>query len=285
MRKLWPILVVGLVIGFTSNAFAEPSSIHYLSVRHLIYENGDPVNLLYFDVLDESGNQAQYTLESINLNDPSGTNVPISDLSFSSGGNLSGRYDAGTGQWSYDQNFGIEKVYLAKFETFLAAGSYSLNVVIDGQAFSKDAYYNGIHEQPIISSSSFQKQYDENGNLYLRWKSPLYTQSGLATSVRAYITAYNDSTSTNYYLYVTIPSYLGSLYVPSEVMNMLKSKGNIFKVFIQMRTNDNANRSYSDEIILDQIPGFSDYDVNNDGKTGLVEAIHALRIAAGIINP
>jgi hypothetical protein len=67
-------------------------------------------------------------------------------------------------------------------------------------------------------------------------------------------------------------------------MNMLKDKGNIVNFYVHIRSNDGNNRTYSGEVGLDQIPGFSDCDVNCDGKTGLEEAFHSLQITAGIKN-
>lgn len=172
----------------------------------------------------------------------------------------------------------------ASFNIALQAFEYDWDTV-DGQIFDRELYYNGIREVPMITSHSFRKQYDENGNLFLKWQTPPHTESELSTSARAYTDIYNGSTNTYYFLYVTVPSHLGCLFVPGSVMNMLRDRGNTFNFYVHVRTNDGNNRSYSNEIWLDQIPNVSDCDVNYDGKTGLEEAVHALQITAEIKNP
>ena len=292
MRNLWVILILCFVQVLSSNVYAGPSGIDYVIIHHRTYENGDEPNLLFFGLVDEFGDPAEYVVESIKLYNPEGVELSVPVLNSQNFSSLSGRYESDLGQWSYDQNFISEPTYFAIIEGGLTPGTYNLSVVVDGQRFDRSLDYNGMHELPIISSNTFQKHFDENGNLFLRWKAPLYIESGLSTSVRVYFdiydgTTYPDQDSMTFpdqYLFVKVPSQLESLFVPAEIMNILLSKGNKLNVYMHMRTNDNNNRSYSNEIVLDQIPGFSDFDVNHDGKTGLAEAIHALRITAGV-NP
>ena len=54
-------------------------------------------------------------------------------------------------------------------------------------------------------------------------------------------------------LWVTQPTLLGIVIVPSSVMQTLKAEGNTLEARIQMRTNDNNNRTYSNAVNLDAI--------------------------------
>lgn len=285
MKTFRTIVVLFIVAGFASNAYAGASGIwEYSFIHHRVHENGEQFNRLYFAITDESGNPAEYDLGSVKLYDPDGTELTISDLKFSSDSTLQGEYDADKGQWFYDDTFTTDPGYYANFQALLVDGSYLLNVVVDGQNFNKYIYYSGIRELPIISSNSFQKKYDDNGNLHLKWKAPLYTESDNFTSTRAYIDIYKDSTNTNHFLYVTAPTHLDCLFVPKNIIDVINGIGNTFRFYIHIRINDNSNRAYSNKVAIDQIPGFSDCDVNYDGRTGLEEAIHALKITAGIEN-
>jgi len=279
------ITVLILMAIFAQGVWAAPSGIYdYSFVSYRTYENIGELNRLYFSLVDESGNviEQELELDSIALYDPYGNELVIFDLDFSIDSIFQGRYDAENGQWSYDQDFYIESGYWGKFEGSLVVGDYRLEVVVNGESFEKILNFNGTQELPMIPSHSFQKHYDENDNLHIRWKPPVYEQLGLSTSVRAYVEVYNDEVYANTLLYVRVPSHLSTLYVPNNVMNKLNARGNMFKVFVHIRTNDGQNRAYSDKVRLDQMPEFSDCDVNYDGKTGLEEAINALQVTAGM---
>lgn len=279
------ITVLILMAIFTSNSWAAPSGIwEYSFISHRVYDNAGQFNRLSLYLLDETGNVAEqeYELESVKLYDPHGTELIVRDIEFSISSYLQGRYDGESGQWSYDQDFLTDSGYWGNFEGSLVVGTYRLEVIVEGQRFERNLDYNGVYELPIIPSYSLQKQYDENGNLHIRWQPPMYEDLGLSTSIRAYIDIYNNDAYANAFLYVTVPTHLGYLYVPSNVINKLQAWGNMFDVYVQIRTNDNANRAYSDKVRLDQMPGFSNCDVNFDGKTGLEEAINALQVTAGM---
>ncbi|KPA12436.1 conserved hypothetical protein, secreted [Candidatus Magnetomorum sp. HK-1] len=259
-------------------AYSQPVGIRSFYINHNIFESGDQYNRLIFNMADSTGNPStEYTLESVKLYNPNGINFELSDIYIKNQGYIYAEYDTDTGQYSYpDQEFDDNFTYVAFIkEESLIEGSYRLEVLTDGQKFIKDFYYSGMYNLPITQSITFRKQYDENGNLHIKWQSPFETLPDISTSGRAYIFVYNDDTINeffpNHFLYPVIPTYLGYLFVPHNVLNLLKTKGNILKFVVQIRTNDNCNMSFSNAILLDQLSNFSVGLCNDSDDDGVID--------------
>ena len=62
--------------------------------------------------------------------------------------------------------------------------------------------------------------------------------------MRAIINIYRDGDYVGV-VYATVPTHLGRLFVPKDVLEKVEEEGDQFELIIQLRTNDNNNRTYS----------------------------------------
>jgi hypothetical protein len=107
-----------------------------------------------------------------------------------------------------------------------------------------------------------------------KWKIPdeafkLYQTT--QTSARAGIDIYDGDTYVGL-VWITVPTHLGYLFIPSHIADQINSMGNRFQFVAQIRTNDNNNRSYSNHLELNDVhanihhpPGDYDWDCDVDG--------------------
>ncbi|CAN2050462.1 exported hypothetical protein [Candidatus Magnetomoraceae bacterium gMMP-13] len=233
-----------------NTAMEQPKSLEFWYVQSRKYEDGRDVNIVAFALKDAQDNYVMSNIvKSATLYDPNGNEVILSDLEFWAGESLGGSYDAESEEWQYNEDFEDESGYYSAFQETLKIGDYHL-VVIDENNVIYDEYweFDQKADLPIISSNSFDVRKDASGNFIWSWDVPVI--SDLDTSVRAWIDIYNDETPIGD-LIAKIPTNMGQLFVPNTVFQKIESKGNKFFIGLHIRTNDNNNRSYSNEIEID----------------------------------
>ncbi|MGE0085902.1 MAG: hypothetical protein AB7S75_15955 [Desulfococcaceae bacterium] len=283
MKRLMAICVAAFTLWFP--IAADAASLIFDQLQHRKYEDGTDINRISFSFKDQSGNLIiDNIVKSVELSDPDGIVIQLSNIVFNPFYKaLYGSYDAQNGKWNYGSSFSsAEPYYSLNFNESLKSGQYHLKVTDNSNiVYDADRTFNGeIVTLPVISSKSFYAYRDSSGNLIWTWSRPSDLDTGLNTSVRAFVSIYNNDQYMGE-LYVTVPTHLGYLFVPNDVYQKVLAEGSIFKLGIQLRTNDNQNRSYSKFPIVEEA-GTAFFDVNSDGQTGLPEAIHCLQITSGL---
>ena len=155
---------------------------------------------------------------------------------------------------------GLEKnQFMINFSNGIEIGNYTLKVVdVDdaimtfASGISSTQYFNGIVDLPKITSKSFRGYEDASGNLLWYWDLPMDTNfwaSSPEVSFRCWVTIMNGDSYVGG-IWVRVPVTMGMLFVPSGVMDMAKLKGDNLRLGLHLRTNDDNNRYYANEIPL-----------------------------------
>jgi hypothetical protein len=256
MRKHLLIILLATVLtfGFVGQAAAA----YYISwgyVGHQVYEDGRDFNRVQFELRDIDTEQPPPIdiLVSAKLTDKYGATVPLSNLGYHSEYYLFGRYDSDTGQWNYDEQYTFGNYHTADIDVSLIVGTYNLLVTdIYGDEYDMDFEFNGLVNLPIISSSSFRLRLDPLLNLIWEWDIDdcyyLYLNPSLETQARAYILIYDQNDNQIGMLWVSLPTHLGRLFVPSDVLWKVLIAGKSWKFGIQLRDRNSNNKSYSNSL-------------------------------------
>jgi hypothetical protein len=260
-------------------------SLDWWYVQQRNFEDGRELNQVNFALYDGAGQYlSEDEVQSFELYDPDG--VQISPTSFSFSGlykNLNGSYDGNNGSWYFPANFQRESGYSIKFEEELKGGAYHL-IVTTKQGLRLEAYRDFGSAQPIptINSDSVCKYTDQDNNLIWRWKIPSELFPSVSTSVRTWLDAYSPDDKFMAEVFIKVPTHMGLAFVPNAIVEQMKQMGgDSFKIGFHVRSNDNYHRYYTNNLSLDDIPECGS-DIDGDNKTGLPEAIQALRVAAGM---
>ena len=201
---------------------------------------------------------------------------------------FSGWYDCNRSQWYYgDWGEDISYYYNVTFDGSLQPETYYMRLTLkDGQELILEKDFEGLKELPVIFSDSFYVREDSEENIIWTWDVPDGISQEWETSVRAFVSMY-DSTEWKGSLTVTVPAHMGYVFIPVDVVHKFEGRVDelgcdAVKFQVQLRTNDNCNRTYSKEITSEQASIRPSYcDVNGDGKTGLEEVIHSLQVVSG----
>lgn len=306
------MVLTGLVMAFSSAA-AWAYTLDYGYVQYRIYEDGSQVNRLNFALLDSNGAYVS-----------SGDVVTGTQLFYRTDGTqewelaatpeitfwgpeypLSGQYNATDGSWVYGSQ-STETGFSSDLSIILKAGQYRLDVSTnDDQIIQSGPYeYHQLIQLPVVSSDSFQLIPDEQGNLVWTWQIPQAldtVNSAYGISVRAHISIYQNELFTGDTVTVKVPASMGRIFIPSDVVQTIQARGgDSYRFRIQIRTNDNNNRSYSKNLSVSSLQTTlktvfsqdeleqavtaerSKYDPDRDGRIGLEEAIYALQVTAGV---
>ncbi|QTA82205.1 Uncharacterized protein dnl_45780 [Desulfonema limicola] len=248
-------------------------------------EDGTILRWTGFEIHNENGERiTDNVVSSIKLFDPDGIEVTPFELNSEPYQTMNGKYVSDTGKWEYDNTFNTYsgEYYLYFNNIPLKTGIYKLQIVdTDGNSHQSYNYCKGPVELPIISSDTFRGYEDNLGNFIWTWSVPFDSIKNIETQIRAIIKIYNNETFVSD-VYINLPTHLGKVFIPNDTFQKIKAEGNIYKFVIQLREKSNRTREYSKEIGIDQLlpPGYS--DINGDGKTGLVEAIHCLKVVSGM---
>jgi len=140
--------------------------------------------------------------------------------------------------------------YKGKILDPLIDGDYHL-IATDKDGNQYESYYsfNGHVGLPIIPASSFKYRFDQDGNFIWEWSVPYYLDPSLETSVWAMIKIYQGDDNIGS-VGCKLPTHLGRLFVPYDVIDMVKAEGDLFELQIQLRTNDRNNKIYSKSVNL-----------------------------------
>lgn len=246
-------VVAGSFMGIVNGYGAY--QIDWMYVQHRVYEDGTSYNRVAFGLIDEANNRnlPKDVVTNIELLGPGGTPVSLEgSLGFYSIDYMVyGYYDAYNGYWVFPDP-STESGWYDEILSSLLEGEYTLKVTTsDGQTLVKTYTFNQQIDLPIVSKRSFRFE-KKDGNIWWRWDTPmeLYTMNpSVATQCRAYIDIYRSGNLFGE-LSFRVPTHMGGIFLPSQVVEELKTLGDQFDLVVQIRTNDNNNRSYSSPLTI-----------------------------------
>jgi hypothetical protein len=263
MRKITTLFLIALFFFMWSGGtiLAGDYSVTWWRIQKRNYEDGRTFNRLQFGLKDSNGNDVtNNVVKTVTLLGPSGPiPLPEGPPDFFYNEVLNGSYNADSAQWNYDSNFDFKNQFMINFSNGIEIGNYTLKVVdVDdaimtfASGISSTQYFNGIVDLPKITSKSFRGYEDASGNLLWYWDLPMDTYfwaSSPDVSCACWVTIMNGDTYVGD-IWVRLPVTMGMMFVPSSVMNKAKLKGDNLKLGILLRTNDDNNRYYANEIPL-----------------------------------
>ncbi len=227
-------------------------------IQHRVYESGNTLNRLAFEILDDSGDyvgNASVVTGAI-LKDPSGTPVNLTTLNFEPLFDYFGsRFNLATSTWDYYTPMQISD-FRANIIDPMIIGTYTLEVTMDsGPPLIKQIAFDFLLDLPVISSRTFQIHTDSAGNLYWTWDVPEQLLSLAKTSdlqIRAGVGAINSEVLVGLY-WPNVPVEMGSSFAPSSIYQDLVSRSDEIHFYFQVRTSNNYARAYLNTIVVNDL--------------------------------
>jgi hypothetical protein len=232
--------------------------ISWMYVQHRIYEDGRTRNRLAFGLIDENGHNltSDENVTAVKLSDPQGRLVKLSNYKFNMDEEIYGVYDSMRSQWHFSQQWQSDNWFSANFSEPLISGFYRLKVIgNDGKTAEFPFNFKAIVALPVITSRSFRLHPDPHGNVIWKWEIPDslgHMAFNLETTTKASIDIYKNNVQVAYF-FIKLPSHMGYLFIPRNIVQKLHAKGNQFGLRVQLETRDINTRTYSDTLIIDNL--------------------------------
>ncbi len=249
-------VIAAAILLFLGEAFA--ADISWMYVQNRQYESGRNINRLAFGLIDEKGNSLADSsyITDVNLYAPGGKQIKLKKFRFDSDEEIFGTYNAIKSQWFYSDTWQYDSWFRANFSEPLIPGIYRLRVTTsDGETVEGNYNFNAIVDLPVISSKTFTLYPDSHGNVIWKWDVPEtlgHMIFNYHTEVRASIDINKDSRHVAYF-FVNIPSHMGYVFIPRQVVQKISEKGNQFGLRIQLETGDKNSRTYSNTVVVTDI--------------------------------
>lgn len=235
--------------------------ISWMYVQQRKYENENSFNRLSFGVRDDFDRPITDNSEVVNIElyDPNNNLITLNDLRFWSEDTINGSYDGNKSQLFYG-DFVFDSGFSADISANLIPGTYRLEVTLsDATVLQRNYDFNQLVNLPFISSNSFGFFLDQSGNVFWEWDFPIeliYLSFNYETSARAIIEIYDNQQYVGS-VWLRLPSHMRGMIIPYDLIQKMKSKGDNYKSMIQLRTNDNNNRTYSSKANFETPPSAS----------------------------
>jgi hypothetical protein len=237
---------------------AHATDVSWMYVQHRVYENGRTYNRLAFGLTDDNGKDLTGTanIASVELLDPRGRFVKLSECKFSKDEEIYGVYDPMRSQWHFNGEWQLDSWFSADFSEPLTPGVYRLVVnTVDGNAAVYEFHFKAVAVLPVISSHSFKLRTDPYGNIVWKWDVPDilgHMVFDLQTVVKASIDIYKDQEQAAYF-FIKLPSHMSYLFIPRNIVQKMRNRGDRFGLRIQLETRDNSMRTYSNTVIVNDL--------------------------------
>ncbi len=217
---------------------------------------GERINYLSFGLRAGSGGYVSGAsaadLTGLTLLAPSGTPVSLSAFSAANHAILFGTYSGGEPEWA-SAGFTPLTEFWAVLSSPLETGTYRLEVTFRGRVYQAAYTFRGVADLPVVASSSFRFETAPSGEVTWTWSPPeSMCGAGGDTSARAIIVVYREGGKVGV-VYITVPTCLGSLLIPAAMADTLNRMGDSFEFIVQLRTNDESNRTYSRPVVLERV--------------------------------
>jgi len=256
-KVVFYITLILAVTAFQANT-SSAYELGWKSIQYRVYESGNQINRLAFEIKDNSGNYVsnENVVTSYTLTDPNGSPVNLSNKRFDSlWDHYGARFRLDTAAWEY---YPTEKIseFHADISDPILTGQYTLQVVMDNQQELEstiDVLY--ILDLPVISSRSYQIQTDLDGNLYWTWDIPkellaiAENHPEYNLQFRAGLAVYNNGQWVALF-WPNVPVQMGSSFIPAATYQELLGKGNEIRFTLQVRTGNSDSRGYSNSIAV-----------------------------------
>ncbi len=257
------ITFVALALIVIQTGTSTAYQLDWKSVQHRVYESGNSLNRLIFDIKDDSGNYvgSASVVTGVILRpplpngdpDPTGTPVNLSTLKFSPLFDYYGsRFNTTTSTWDHFTPDQLSD-FSANILDPLVIGTYTLEVSMDsGPTLIGQIDFDFLLDLPIISSRTFQIQTDSAGNLYWTWDIPEQLLALAKTSdlqIRAGVVAIVSGQDVALY-WPNVPVEMGSSFAPSSIYQDLVSRSDEIHFSFQVRSSNNNARAYSNTIVV-----------------------------------
>ena len=252
-RKMKTFVAVTAFILFVSNAFT--AEVSWMYVQHRRYENGRILNRLVFGLVDEKGHNLTdgNSVVDVKLYAPGGDPVKLSKYKFDSDEEIFGLYDAVKSQWFYSDTWQFDSWFRADLSEPLVPGTYRLKVTtVEGEITEGTCKFKSIVDLPIISSRSFKFYPDLLGNIIWKWDIPDnlgHMVFNHQTEARASIDIHRNENNVAYF-FVKIPSHMGYVFIPRNVVQKINAKGDQYGLRIQLETGNKNSRTYSNTLVI-----------------------------------
>lgn len=260
-KKSYLIMAVAVILFsnliIAAECIAQNYYIDWVAVQHRVYEGGRTTKILGFDLRDDVGNYVTdlNIVTDVKLYDPHNNAVRISPSDNALFYYGYGHFNIGSASWIYDDEFpygGFNYDILDQ----LVIGDYHLKVTTsDAQLLEKTTEFIYLFDMPAISHRSFQIHSDSSGNLYWMWDIPKQlfdVADAYSIQIRPQIIAYRNNKA-NFFLQPYVPVQMACLFVPQAVVQKLIDSGDTFVFCLQVRTDNNNARSYSDYVTVNDI--------------------------------
>ena len=252
------ITFVALALIVIQTRTSAAYQLEWTSVQHRVYESGGSLNLLIFDIQDDSGNYvgSASAVTGVVLKNPSGSPVNLATLKFSPLYDYFGsRFDLATSRWDYSTPMKLSD-FSADILDPLVIGTYTLEVSMEnGQTLTGQIDFNFLLNLPIISSRTFQIHTDSDGNLHWTWDIPKQLLTLAKTydlQIRAGVGAYDNGQLIGLY-WPNVPVEMGYSFAPSSIYQDLVSRADDIKYSFQVRSSNNNARAYSKTIVVQDL--------------------------------
>jgi hypothetical protein len=247
-----------IIISFiwVSSSFAM--DISWMNVQHRIYESGRTRNRLSFGLIDENSQNltSDGNIRTVKLLDPKGRLVKLSNYKFNVDEEIYGVYDSMRSQWHFRAEWQQDSWFSANFSEPLISGDYRLIVITKEDRTAKfQTNFGAVAALPVITSRSFRLHPDPYGNVIWKWDVPDtlgYMAYNLQTTIKASIDIYRNNAQVAYF-FIKLPSHMGYLFIPRNIVQKLNAKGDQFGLRVQLETRDRNTRTYSDTLKIDNL--------------------------------
>jgi len=229
-----------------------------MNVQHRIYESGHTRNRLSFGLVDENSQNltSDENVTAVELLNPKGRPVKLSKYKFNLDDEIYGKYDAMRSQWHFSEEWQRDSWFSANFSEPLIPGLYRLKVVENKKNIAKHTFnFKNVAALPVITSRSFRLHPDPYGNVIWKWEIPDtlgHMAFNLETTTKASIDIYRNNRQVAYF-FIKLPSHMGYLFIPRNIVQKLNAKGEQFGLRVQIETRDRNTRTYSDTLIIDNL--------------------------------
>ena len=198
--------------------------------------------------------------------DPDGIEITSYALDFQRYSYLYLKYIAGSENLEFQSYSLNHNYYKIEFPEPLKNGEYRIVTQdADGVTYeTTKTFSSAMVEQPVISSDTFSAYRDEAGDFNLKWTMPEGIDCSVDTSVTAYIYTDGKSDEIRHFIYTILPTDLNFFVISNNIFEEMTSLGNIFKIGVFLRSDDETFRAYSREVVLDENFSYTGQNAEND---------------------
>ena len=244
------ILLVAVCFSILTAVSAHSTEIAWMYVQHRAYGEGTSFNRLGFGLVDDELRYltSDSAVSEVKLYNAHGKEVKLAPFRFGTVNEIYGAYDTKNSQWRYSKTWQFDSWFSVDILEELIPGRYRLQVkTLDGKTTERAYTFNRRIDLPFVDQKSMRVQRDMHGNFIWTWEVPEdmgFLALQTKTKARAAIDIYKNDENVAYFS-IILPSHMGYVFLPDEVIKLINEKGDRFELIISLETRDKSNRAYS----------------------------------------